>query len=65
MTVKIFGLNCVQVLASNRSSRDLMDRLKEEKEQLEQELGAIKAISSRREADRKTEVRLINILLIE
>lgn len=33
-----------------------MDQMKEEKEQLEQELQAIKTVSSRRDADRKTEV---------
>ena len=46
-----------KVLASNRSARDLMESMREEKEQLEQELAAIKSVSSRREADRRAEVR--------
>ena len=46
-----------KVLASNRSAKDLMEFMREEKEQLEQELEAIKSVSSRREADRRAEVR--------
>ena len=46
-----------KVLASNRSARDLMESMREEKEQLEQELAAIKSVASRREADRRAEVR--------
>ena len=34
-----------------------MESMREEKEQLEQELAAIKSVSSRREADRRAEVR--------
>lgn len=41
------------MLASNKSATETMEVLKQEKQQLETELDSIKAVSSRREADRQ------------
>ena len=57
-------------MANNRTSKNLLEQMKDEKLRLEQELNAIKAISARRQADRQAEVYLsytctatINLLL--
>ncbi|XP_067931851.1 citron rho-interacting kinase-like isoform X2 [Watersipora subatra] len=44
-----------KVLSSNRASKDLIEQMKDDKSRLEQELDAIKSISSRRLVERESE----------